>query len=343
MICFCWVGFPQYAARCIRAALNSTSEKIVVIASRPDVPIQGMEELAGCDVYWVDIKDDRSLKSVLGEVPRVLTVPGWKIRLFNKYRDEVRANGGRVIVAIDNNYVLSWKEIIKSIAVRLFYRRLYDGFWVPAASGRKLMRLYGIPEAKVFMGLYSADGSLFGNGLSLAERGKRILYVGQFIDRKNVMNLCRAFLKAKDGANADWELELCGCGALKSSLPNHPSIIVHDFVQPESLSSIYKRARIFVLPSKEEHWGLVVHEAALSGCVLLLSNRVGSLDDFLEENVNGFSFSPFSVAQMVFALSKAMRMSDEQLAIAQQTSLRLGLKISTKTFADAVMKFSACK
>lgn len=46
---------------------------------------------------------------------------------------------------------------------------------------------------------------------------------------------------------------------------------------------------------------------------------------------------------MVSALSKAMRMSDEQLAIAQQTSLRLGLKISTKTFADSVTKFSAYK
>ena len=46
---------------------------------------------------------------------------------------------------------------------------------------------------------------------------------------------------------------------------------------------------------------------------------------------------------MVSALSKAMSMSDEQFAIAQQTSLRLGLKISTKTFADSVTKFSVYK
>ena len=343
MICFCWVGFPQYAARCIRAVKNSMSEKIAVIASRPDVPIQGMEELADCDVFWVDTNEDMSLKSLIGEVPRVLTVPGWKMPLFNKFRDEVRENGGRVIVAIDNNYVLSLKEVIKSIVVRLFYRRLYDGFWVPAASGCKLMRFYGIPEAKTFTGLYSADGSLFGNGLALTERERRILYVGQFIDRKNVLNLCDAFLMAKVGVNAGWKLELCGCGVLKSSLPNHPSIIIHDFVQPERLSDIYKRARVFVLPSKEEHWGLVVHEAALSGCALLLSNRVGSLDDFLKENVNGFSFSPFSITQMVSVLSKAMNMSDEQLAIAQQTSLMLAQKISTKTFVAAVTKYSAYK
>ena len=335
------MGFPQYAARCIRAVVNSTAEKIVVVASRPDVPIKGMERLAGCDVYWVDLTDDKSLESIVGEIPRVLTVPGWKIPIFNKFRDEVRANGGRVIVGIDNNYTLSWKEVVKSIVVRLFYRRLYDGFWVPCASGCKLMRFYGIPTTKIFTGLYSADGSLFCNGVSLVERERRILYVGQFIERKNVLCMCEAFLKANDNGLEGWKLELCGCGVLKPLLPNHPSIIVHDFVQPEELARIYSKTRVFVLPSKEEHWGLVVHEAALSGCVLLLSNKVGASDDFLEEGVNGFSFSPFSLSQMVSAMRRAMDMSNEQLVIAQQNSVRLGQMVSTQTFVDAVKRFSS--
>ena len=341
MICFCWLGFPQYAARCIRAVVNSTAEKIVVVASRPDVPIKGMERLVGCNVHWVDLTDDKSLESIIGEVPRVLTVPGWKVPIFNKFRDEVHASGGRVIVGIDNNYSLSWKEIVKSIVVRLFYRSRYDGFWVPCASGCKLMRFYGIPEEKIFTGLYSADGALFGNGISLVERERRILYVGQFIERKNVLRLCEAFLKANENGARGWKLELCGCGVLKPLLPSHPSIIVHDFVQPEELSDIYKKTRVFVLPSKEEHWGLVVHEAALSGCVLLLSNKVGALDDFLEEGVNGFSFSPFSLSQMVMAIRQAMDMSDEQLVIAQQNTVRLGQMVSTQTFVDAVKRFSS--
>ena len=100
--------------------------------------------------------------------------------------------------------------------------------------------------------------------------------------------MCHAFISAN--MDRKWILEMCGCGPQKDLIPKDPNVEVHDFVQPEELSQIYRRARGFVLASKEEHWGLVVHEAALSGCVLLLSNRVGAKLDLLAGN--GFDFNP---------------------------------------------------
>ena len=340
MICFSWLGFPQYGARCVRAFVRSTNEKVVVIASRPDVPVKGMEEISECDVHWVGLNDCITLKELLGEIPRVLTVPGWKFPLFNRFRDEVRANGGKVISAIDNNYVVSLKEIVKGISVRLIYEKKYDGFWVPSVSGHKLMRFYGIPEEKIFTGLYSVDNTLFRNGAPLPERDKRLLFVGQFIDRKNVLRLCQAFLKADEIVGQGWKLEMCGCGPLKAALPNNPSIIVHDFVQPEEVAGLYQKARAFIIPSKEDHWPLVMHEAVLSGCLLLTSNRCGDMFDFLDEGINGCSFSPFSTNQMIDAIVRTMQMSDDELLVAQQRSLELGHRISLQTFVDSVKKFT---
>lgn len=338
MICFCWHGFPQYGARCVAEFVRSTSERVTVIATRPAVPVKGMDELAGCPVHWIDHNSNVAIKDVLGCVPRVLVVSGWAIPLYNRFRDEVRAEGGKVIAGCDNDFVLSFKGILNAIRFRLVLRNKYDGFWVPGKAGHRLMRFYGAPMERVYSASYSADGTIFRDGGPLENREKRILFVGQFVDRKNVLMLCEAFLKANVGN--DWALELCGCGVLRDRLPNHPNIVIHDFVQPEALAAIYRKARIFCLPSKEEHWGLVVHEAALSGCVLLLSNRIGAAADFLEEGVNGFSFTPFSIGQMTAAMKKAMSLSDCELKAARTKSLELAAHISTAAFASAVREFS---
>ena len=43
----------------------------------------------------------------------------------------------------------------------------------------------------------------------------------------------------------------------------------------------------FILPSKYEPWGVVVHEAACSGLPLILSDSVGSRNELLINNHNG--------------------------------------------------------
>ena len=342
MICFSTLGFPQYGARCARAFVRSTKERVAVVATRPDVPVKGMEELAECEVHWVRLNDNVSLKELLGEVPRVLTVPGWKFELFNRFRDEVHANGGKVIAGADNNFLPTFKTFLKMLQFRLLYKNKYDGFWVPKKSGYKLMRFYGVPDEKIFTDSYSADASLFVNGPSLVERRKRILYVGRFIPLKNVHRLCSAFLSVDSNIRDGWSLELYGCGPLKNSYPKDKSIVIHDFVQPEQLASVYQSARVFVLPSEWDHWGFVLHEAALSGCVILASRRCGASLDFIENGVNGYVFSPFSTSQMKKALVNVMTMDDEQLARAQQKSLELAHQVSLQAFVDSVKKFSAC-
>ena len=243
-----------------------------------------------------------------------LFVSGWYVPAFNRLRDKVRANGGRVICFVDNNFIFSLREIVKAIRFRLFFRRHYDGFIVPGRSGRRLLRFYGVPDDKIREGLYAADETLFTPGLPLEERPRKIIYVGQFCERKNVKRMVKAFLNAGVGG---WELELYGSGPLKDELVQTlqnskvQTIHIHDFLQPEELAAKYREARIFCLPSVEEHWGLVVHEAALSGCALLLSDRVGAVDDFLEEGVNGLAFDSHDLGDMTAKFVEAMTRSFE--------------------------------
>ena len=345
MICFAWDGFPQYAARCVGAFVKTTSEQVVVVATRPDVPIEGMEQLAGCPVIWIDRNASPSNLSNIS----TLFITGWRVPAFNWLRNQVRAHGGKVVAMVDNNYDIHglkgwiW-EILKAIRFRLFLRSKYDAFFVPGKSGRKLLRFWGAKDEQIYEGLYAADEALFTPGLPIAERPKKMIYVGRLCERKNVRRLVEAWERVQRFdrfERGDWVLEMYGCGPLKEELDqtikqaNNQTIHIHDFVQPEELAAKYREARIFVLPSLEEHWGLVVHEAALSGCALLLSNRIGAADDLLKEGVNGYSFDPFNVDDIA---DKMMRAMTEVEALDVASAQKIAAENATQRFAAVVRR-----
>jgi glycosyltransferase involved in cell wall biosynthesis len=260
---------------------------------------------------------------------------GWSVKAFNHIAKDVRASNGKVILMFDVNYRFSFKECLKALRFRLFLSKRFDAVFVPGKGSVELMRFYGVAKDKIITGVYAADSTLFTNGGELAKRPKKMVYVGRLCKRKNVRGLCKAFVKA-GGPEKGWNLEIYGCGEDRDMLHKYnPAVKIHDFLQPEELAKVYQNARCFVLPSFEEPWGLVVHEAALSGCVLLLSDRVGAVKDLLGEG-NGFTFNPYSLKSFVCAMRKVFELDDNALSKAQSVSLSLSKTKSLKTFVDGV-------
>ena len=342
MVIFAWSGFPQYAARCVGAFVRQTTGRVMVVATRPRVPVVGMEALCGCPVIWIGPNENFIVDSRVDS----LIVSGWSIPAFNRMVDIVSGRGGRVICMVDNNFYFSLRECIKAVRFRLFLKRRYDGFFVPGKSGRKLLRFYGVPDRQIAEGLYSADSSIFHDGLPLQRRPKKIVYVGQLCERKNVMRLCRAFVASAAPARG-WELHLYGCGPQAEAIKQlikcscNTGICLHDFLQPEELAEQYRESRAFVLPSIEEHWGVVVHEAALSGCILLLSDKVGAKNDFLSVN-NGFSFTATHMGAIQKSFERLLLMDDNALNLAQSQSLALAKCVSLDIFITAVERLLRC-
>ena len=365
-VCFCWDGFPQYAARCIGAFVKATGIETVVLATRPGVPVGGMESYCGCKVIWIGREDDVRARTELRDITHVF-MTGWFVPAFMRLGRVVRTQGGKVICLVDNGKsdldvrafrrLGVWKDALKSVRFRLKLRGRFDGFMVPGKCGRRLLEGYGVAPELITEGMYAADATLFRAGPPLKERPKTIIYVGQFIERKNVKRMLEAFHRSLDvqafrRLDVDgWTLELYGSGPLKGELEqliqqspnlksnnlksNNQTIHIHDFVQPEQLAALYRSARIFCLPSLDEHWGLVVHEAALSGCALALSGAVCAAEDLLGK-ANGVMFDPRDVEDMSAKLSELMAMDDAALAAAREESLALASGISPELFVKGV-------
>ena len=329
---FSWNGLPQYAARQLAAAIAEIGQDCPVVGSRAEVPIQGVEAALGRPVNWVEASHRTNWAKLGLPVPKIFFQSGWAYPAFNSLGDEVRAAGGKVCLLMDNNWRGDFRQWLGAPWFRVFQRPKFEAVLVPGKSGRRLARWYGMPDERIFEGMYGADSRLFFNGPPLTERPKRIIFVGQYIERKGCVPLARAFASVAH-LLPDWELNMYGSGPLQSAIPSHSQIKVHGFIQPEQLGALYREARIFALPSRSEAWGLVVHEAALSGCQLLLSDAIGAASDFATAQ-NSRTFRPDDEAGMASALVGLAR--SDNLVAAQAASVSAATSHGPSVFAARI-------
>lgn len=342
MMVFCWRQLPVYAARCIGAFAKASGEKVVVlrvVTSR--FPIKGAAEMTGGTVIDVKGDDPRPLKEIVGEMPRAIVTGGWRDPSFIRWAKEVKAAGGFAVLNSDEAFTRrSLKQFLRKWRFKLTMQRLFDRFFIVGEGGRIHFGDYwGVPESRFIYGLYAGDPILFHNGLSLKDRPKKFIYVGHYDANKNVLRMCEAFeLAVKRTGAVDWTLEVYGGGELESELKKRESanVHIHGFIQADQLGPLYRESRGFVLGSFSDKWGVVVHEAALSGCLLLLSDQVGARYDFAREE-NAAVFSPDDTESFSKGFEKLMGFDEMQLERAQTLSLRLAERFSPSAFAANLM------
>lgn len=339
MICIAWGGMPAYAACAIAKFVSVSTETVRLIGTPSDVPRTCSESIGGEVIHWVQDEDSRSIYDVLGEVPRILVVSGWFIPSFNRFVAETKKAGGKVIVLLDHRWKFSVRTLLWVLHVRFSRLHQFDGFMVPGKSGMRLLRYAGVPRHKVAQGLYTADPGVFHDGAALEQREKRIIFVGRLDARKNILPFVEVFLDFAK-THPDWYLDCYGCGNMKDELlrivgGRSGQVRVHDFMQSAELAEHYRRSRVMVLPSLEDHWGVVVHEAALCGCAVLLSREVGAAEDLCTQ-VNGRVFTPTSRGEMMSVLQDMAQWDDSTWHAAHEESLRLAQTISPAVFASSL-------
>lgn len=342
MICVAWVGMGSYAQCALTQFIKDSKEKVTLIAITSDVPKICKTELAGAKVVWVETDDARPIEEVVGEKPRVLVEGGWFLPILRRYVKEVRQGGGHVIGMLDNPMMSGWRLLAWTVYFRLKYRRWYEGFIAAGESTRRLLRFAGFPDARIAVGNYPCDLSIFTNGGPLAQREKKVVYVGRFIEVKNIERFLDAYITFSR-KHPEWTLDLYGQGPLQNAInakiaaSGLKTITMHPFATPQELSVVYKQVRVLALPSYSDHWGVVVQEAAASGCALLVSSGVRAGDAFCTEK-NAVVVDPQSGEQMAFALEQFAGWAENDWNEAQEESVRLAQALTPKTFSAGLCR-----
>ncbi len=180
---------------------------------------------------------------------------------------------------------------------------------------------------------------------------KIIMFYGQLIERKGVDILLHAFKKIKE-VHQDFALLIVGSGIFKQSLNEiiekeniKDSVILED-PGDDVVCKYYAISDIFVLPSREEVWGLVVNEAMACGLPIIVSDIAGVSEDLVKNGVNGFVFKSGNIDSLYEKL--------EILVLSAETRARFGKnstsviksfnpEASTKGFVEAIESVTTSK
>lgn len=124
-----------------------------------------------------------------------------------------------------------------------------------------------------------------------------ILFVGTSIPRKGVDLLLDA-ISENNMKSMDFELRIVGDGdiswAVNEARKRNVLERVHfiQFLEGDELKKEYANADIFVLPSRNDTYGVVTHEAAVCGLPLLISKHAGSSITLVSHGKNGYVIDP---------------------------------------------------
>lgn len=295
-------------------------------------------------IKWIDrdvLKSDGDLLSALnGWTPDKILSYGWFDKLVCRTAGYFHRRGATTIVGVDNPWEGTPRQICHCMISRFYLTRLFDCGWGAGEPQVKYLRLLGFGKERARPGFYAADTKKFAQ-LYSPDRHRcphRFIYVGRYVEDKNMRRMERAFLKAIDDMpDSDWVLTCIGGGALWEERTIHPRIEHLGYKQPSELQNFIKDSGCFVLPSVVEHWGVVVHEFALVGLPLICSENVMATTAFLREGENGFLFDPFDVDSIAGAFSAIMRLPDDVLRKMGDASHRLGMNYTTGDWAERLL------
>ena len=242
---------------------------------------------------------------------------------FEKYKKKIKKIDEYDLVAI---YDYSTKEAIKLMLKCILHNKKYilncDGAFINKNIFKKIIKIFfvsrasaclangehakqyflnfGADESKVYLHKFSTlkktDITNYPiNKVDLKEQlglenRKTIIAVGQFIYRKGFDSLLLAW---KD-IPSSWQLLIIGGGEkeieYKNFIKNNTlsNVILIEFKNKLELFKYYRAADLFVLPTREDIWGLVINEAMACGLPVITTDKCIAGLELIENDKNGY-------------------------------------------------------
>ncbi len=328
-----WYGFPV-CGLLMKQVADLLRENVVIVAVKPAMPIAELEKFLGHEVVCLENPNDIwARRDEFGDRNLIIHT-GWCYDGWLRYdRYMKRRSGAKTVVAVDNRYRGDVRQWMGALWFRLYLKKYFDAALVPGKSGRTLMRFLGMPDDRIYTGLYGAYEDIFKETAPIETRNKEFLFVGQLITRKSIDILIPAFIKYRTNGGT-WNLRIVGDGVLRE-MCHGDGIMLEPFAQPIEVAKKMNAARVLVLPSRDDNWGTVVCEAAACGMHLITSKSVAAHEDIVESGKNGIVLDTITPTDLTKAFSYYEQMGDRALQEGSKISKEIAAKHDSRAYFTA--------
>ena len=195
-----------------------------------------------------------------------------------------------------------------------FFRRLNRRMMIPRADmciasstkSKELQIYYGAKEDRIIVAYLTVDVGYFRFEREEYHSNK-LLFIGSLIERKGIDLL----LKALSLVKKDYTLTIVGDGEEKSRLVDYVEqngmkelVEFVPFKQKEELREIYNTHDIFILPTREDCFGLVISEAMAASMPVISSCYADGAYDLVIDGENGYIVNPYDSVKFANTIEK---------------------------------------
>lgn len=346
---FLYTELADYTLQCMKVHLEMNPNDEIHVIHYPvnrEAPFRlyPIERLTYYEKTNTDAGDYWELFNEIN--PDIILCSGWNDRSYNKF---VKAAGKLVpvVLCFDNYFRYTLKQLVGVPVARVLFRGVYDAVWVPGNKQKKYARILGFKESQIHTCFYSTDTRRYTNWYKEFRQSKqqkfphRLLCVARYIPQKGLPLLWSAFAELCDEMDHDWELVCAGAGEGFEDRMIHNRIKHLGFIQPGKFGELIGDCGVFVLPSYFEPWGVVLNEFASSGFPMIVSNKVGSSDLFLEEGRNGFVFKSGNKGSLKEALRNVFSLSDAELLEMSEHSAKMAEQCTALNWSARLSELGA--
>lgn len=230
--------------------------------------------------------------------------PGSEERLLKniKFNNIFRISGNTFFGIIRAFISVPYLKLKKSLFPNL-YRKVYkssdfivllsQGFRVPFIKYGKIIN----PDINKFVSIPNPlSFNYFVSQEEIIHKEKKVLIVSRLEEcQKRISKALSIWCELmKDKKFNDWTLDIVGDGPDKEyyeKLIDSNKIPNVKFWGSQKPNNFYLKSSIFLMTSQFEGWGLTLTEAQQYGCVPVAFDTYESLQDIIENNINGFIIS----------------------------------------------------
>ena len=256
--------------------------------------------------------------------------------------------GKKFILNSDGGFITGgfFKTTLKKYLISSAY------FWLSSGKNTtKTLIYYGAKKSRIIEYPFSSITELeISDSEKLSKDKKRLrsklnfplskllfIYVGQLIHRKGVDVLIRSFSELN---HSNSELLIIGEGHDEDSLvelvKNYGLDKIIHFLGKKSKKEVLDYltlSDVFVLPSREDIWGLAVNEAIAKGLPVITTKMVGSSYNLISEGQNGYVVNIDNSNELIYAMTKISK--KQNLELMQKKSIEISESYTIEKMVDA--------
>lgn len=175
-----------------------------------------------------------------------------------------------------------------------------DYIMTPSHFVRDSFIQQGLAPQKLLLAPYGTDTSFFSPAAAM-KKEFIVLFVGMVCLRKGVVFLLLAWHKLLI-PHGNIKLIIAGqiqkdFSDIQNKLPINSNITFTGGLSADAIKMLYKQASVFVLPSVEEGFGMVINEAMASGLPVIASTHSGG-PERITHGKTGFLYNPYNVDEL---------------------------------------------